>query len=88
MKYIVPADKWMMKNWEGRGEEMAVHGSYLDSHVRSIRVAISGKSDEAQHGAYTVVQGLLRFVRGLKEEDQTFDNVSELLQKLSEEFQR
>ena len=45
---------------------MAVHENYLDSYVRSITISLRGKSDEAQIGALLVVQGLLRFARGLK----------------------
>jgi hypothetical protein len=72
----------------GKGREMAVHANYLDGHVRSMRVALSGKSDEAQQGAYTVIQGLLRLVRSLKEEDQTFDNVREVLEMLALELRQ
>ena len=45
-----------------------------------------GKSSEAQNGAATVVQGLLRSIRGLKENDQTYDVVLELLETLSREL--
>ena len=45
-----------------------------------------GKSNEAQNGAATVVQGLLRSIRGLKEKDQTYDVVLELLETLSREL--
>ncbi|MDF1501250.1 MAG: hypothetical protein P1P76_12355 [Anaerolineales bacterium] len=65
---------------------MSVHESYLDSHVRSIRVAMTGKSDEANNGALTIVQGLIRFIRGLKEEDQTTDVILEMLEKLSKDL--
>jgi hypothetical protein len=47
---------------------------------------MTGKGDEAKNGALAVVQGLLRFVNGLKEEDQTFEMVTEMLEKVSKDL--
>lgn len=65
---------------------MAVHENYLDSYVRSITISLRGKSDETQIGALLVVQGLLRFARGLKKEDQPYEAMLDLLERLSREM--
>lgn len=65
---------------------MAVSERYVDNHLRSIQVSIMGKSDEARKGAYMVVRGLIRFIRGLQREGQTYDEVMELLERLSKEL--
>lgn len=65
---------------------MVVHENYIDGYLRFIKISIMGRSNEAQNGAFTVVLGLLRFIRGLREEDQTYDVVLELLERLSREL--
>jgi hypothetical protein len=65
---------------------MSVNERYLASHSRSIKLAMTGKGDEAKNGALTVIQGLLRFLNGLKEKDQTYEVVMEMLEKLSKDF--
>jgi len=65
---------------------MAVRENYIDNYVRSIKISISGKSDEAQVGTSIVIQGLLRFAQGLKKEDQTYETMLEMLKRLSKEI--
>jgi hypothetical protein len=65
---------------------MAVHENYLDGYLRYIKISMMGKSNEAQQGALSVIQGLMRFVRGLKDEDQTYDVVLDLIERLSREL--
>lgn len=65
---------------------MVVHDNYIDGYLRFIKISIMGKSNEAQNGALTVVQGVKRFIQGLREEDQTTDVVLELLERLSREL--
>lgn len=65
---------------------MAVHETYIDGYRRYINIAVLGKSDEAQKGAQVVVQELLRALRGLREEDQTYDVVMEFIDDLSVEL--
>ena len=65
---------------------MAVRENYMDNYVRSIKISISGKSNEAQIGTSIVIQGLLRFAHGLKKEDQTYETMLEMLKRLSREM--
>jgi len=66
---------------------VVVHDNYIDGYLRFIKISIMGKSNEAQNGALTVVQGVKRFIQGLRrEEDQTTDVVLELLERLSREL--
>ena len=65
---------------------MVVHENYIDGSLRFIKISIMGRSNEAQNGASAVILGLLRFIRGLREEDQTYDVVLELVERLSREL--
>jgi hypothetical protein len=67
---------------------MAIPKNYIDSYVRSINISLSGKSDETQFGALMAIKGLLRFARGLKKEDQTYEAVLDFLEGLSRNIQK
>jgi hypothetical protein len=62
---------------------MAIHETYIDGFRRFIKISVLGKSDEAQKGALVIVRELLRALRGLREEDQTYDAVMEFIESLS-----
>lgn len=47
-----------------------------------------GKTSEAQSGAYAIVQNLLKFAHTLKEEDQTYEVMLGMLERLSEEMSK
>jgi hypothetical protein len=65
---------------------MAVRENYVDNYVRSIKISMSGKSDEALLGTSIVIQSLLRFAQGLRKEEQPYETMLELLEKLSREI--
>jgi hypothetical protein len=65
---------------------MAIHETYIDGYRRYIKISVLGKSDEARKGAQVVVRELLRALRGLGEEDQTYDAVMEFIESLSAEL--
>jgi len=65
---------------------VAIYENYIDGYRRYIKIAVLGKSDEAQKGAQAVVQELLRALRGLRDEDQTYDAVMEFIESLSSEL--
>jgi hypothetical protein len=70
----------------GKGKTMDINENYIDGYVRSINISLSGKSEETQSGALMVVQGLLRFARGLKKENQTDEAMLDLLERLSRDM--
>ena len=57
----------------------------IDNYIRAIKISLSGKSDEAQNGAFAVIQDLLRFSHALKKEDQTYGAMQEMLIRLKKE---
>jgi hypothetical protein len=65
---------------------VTIYENYIDGYRRYIKIAVLGKSDEAQKGAQTIVQELLRALRGLRDEDQTYDAVMEFIESLSSEL--
>jgi len=65
---------------------MAIHETYIAGFRRYIKISVLGKSDEAQKGAQVIVRELLRALRGLREEDQTYDAVMEFIESLSAEL--
>ncbi|MGB6866706.1 MAG: hypothetical protein WBE11_13545 [Candidatus Aminicenantaceae bacterium] len=65
---------------------MIVHDKIIDNYVRTIKISFMGKSNEAQNGAYAIVQYLLNFAHTLKEEDQTYEVMVDMLKRLSEEM--
>jgi nitrate reductase assembly molybdenum cofactor insertion protein NarJ len=69
-----------------KGIAMIVHERIIDNYTRTIKISFMGKSNEAQNGAYTIVQNILNFAHTLKEEDQTYDVIVGMLKRLSEEM--
>ena len=65
---------------------MVIHDNYIDGYLRSIKISIMGKSSEAWDGAEAVLQGLMRFIRGTREEDRTYDVLVEMIERLSREL--
>jgi nitrate reductase assembly molybdenum cofactor insertion protein NarJ len=65
---------------------MIVHEKIIDNYTRTIKISFMGKSNEAQKGAYTMVQSLLNFAHTLKEEDQKYEVMVSMLERLSEEM--
>jgi hypothetical protein len=65
---------------------MAVRENYVDNYVRSIKLSMRGKSDEALLGSSIVIQSLLRFAQGLKKEEQPYETMLDLLEKLAREI--
>jgi hypothetical protein len=65
---------------------MIVHEKIIDNYTRTIKISFMGKSDEAQNGANAIVQSLLNFAHTLKEEDQTYEVMLGILERLSEEM--
>lgn len=58
----------------------------MENYARWIKISLTGKSDEAQDGATLLVHDLLRYANGLKRENQTFDAMLEMLNKLNKEL--
>ena len=58
----------------------------MENYARWIKISLTGKSDEAQCGATLLVNDLLRYANGLKRENQTFDAMLEMLNKLNKEL--
>jgi nitrate reductase assembly molybdenum cofactor insertion protein NarJ len=69
-----------------KGIAMIVNEKIIDNYVRTIKISFMGKSNEAQNGAYTIVQNLLSFAHALKEEDKTYEAMVGMLKRLSEEM--
>lgn len=65
---------------------MAVREDHLDTYVRALRIALRGKSAEANAGAAIVIANLLRFVQGMTEEEQAYRSLRMLLERLADEF--
>ena len=65
---------------------MIVHEKFIDNYTRTIKISFMGKSNEAQNGAYTVIQSLLGFAHTLKNEDQTYEVMIGMLERLTEEM--
>jgi nitrate reductase assembly molybdenum cofactor insertion protein NarJ len=65
---------------------MIVHEKVIDNYVRTIKISFMGKPSEAQHGAHTIGHNLLNFAHALKEEDQTYEVMVGMLERLSEEL--
>jgi nitrate reductase assembly molybdenum cofactor insertion protein NarJ len=65
---------------------MIIHEKIIDNYVRTIKISFMGKSNESQNGAYAIVQNLLNFAHTLKEEDQTYEVMVDMLKRLSEEM--
>ncbi len=65
---------------------MAVPVTQMDGYARSLKIALGGKSDEARSGASMMVQAVLRYAHGLKREDQTFEAMVGLLERLAREL--
>jgi hypothetical protein len=62
---------------------MVYSQNQVENYARTIRISLTGKSSEAQSGARLLINDLLRYAKGLKEEDRTFDAMMEMLHKLN-----
>ena len=65
---------------------MIVHEKIIDNYIRTIKISFMGKSHESQNGAYTIVKNLLGFAHTLKNEDQTYEVIVDMLKRLTEEM--
>ncbi len=67
---------------------MIVNEKLIENYVRTIKIYFTGKSNDAQKGGYTIVQNLLGFAHTLKNEDQTYEVMVGMLEKLTEEMSK
>ncbi len=65
---------------------MNVHEKLTANYIRTIKISFMGKSNDAQNGAYIVVKNLLGFAHTLKNEDQTYEAMVGMLERLTEEM--
>ena len=65
---------------------MTYSQTQMDNYARRIKISLMGKSDEAKGGATLVVHDLLLYANGIKKENQTFETMLEMLNKLNAEL--